>query len=542
YPVTIDPLTAAVNLVSTGTNVIGSCDVGQQGESTRNPRDVLVAFDRVVSASDHDAYAYLCDQSFGNLNLVMSSSSATYSDFGVSVAYVAGASRWVVGYVRSGQLRFYFHDRDLLTANRGVSVDGSVPFYAVRGLDLGGTYANSTGIHGLCVYWADPFDSRPSQAAAMPLNASTRTIEFNRIYNLGAAPYDDWDRERPSVNQTAGNSVGNNDGWLITWQERNVKILRDDWDIMGLRTDTTGAALGSPVLLVDGGARQHVTQPLVSGVSGYYLVTWVASWDMTASTGVSLHGRRVVWSPGQTTPIGIEPSNTIAQNDYISVLTNHGLAVNHEISTTAVATWVSANDFFPSSNAKVVRLSSGGKPVETTQTMLSIVGTGKSVVSPAVAFALPGQAYQIVYGTSDPQGTNAVFGRRYTYPVDAIEVLYGTGCGAMAIGGHRPYLGNGHYQVSGVSGPPSVPAFLIVGAQPTAVPLAALGMPGCMLNLDILLTVGRSTDANGLVVFPFPLPESVVLPYDVLFQIYYASRGANTLGVQATRGLRAQVR
>jgi hypothetical protein len=539
FPVVVDPLTSPVVLVSSFAGSAASCDVGHQGESAT--RDVLFAYDFAFSGSDHDVYAYLCNQDYSNRVLVMSQSSATIDDRNVSVAFVAGADRWLVGFVRGGStVRVYFHDKSSTTANSGTFADDALAFFTVRGIDLGGTIAATTGVWGLCVYWVDPLDGRPSQAGVLPINAGTRTIEHNLGYNLGPAPFENWDRERPSVNQVAGNSVGNNDGWLVVYQERSTINAGDDWDLMAVRTNTVGAALGSPLTLVNGGTR-HVTSPQVSGVSGYYTLTHTGSADLSSAASASLFGRRVVWLPGQAAFSAVGTASTIATaTPPLTTLSNQGLAENHEISTTAVATYTVrlAVGLNVTISAYAARLTGGGAPVDT-HTLFSV--SDRSAISPAVTFALPGQAYQIVYATNEPSGP--IYGRRYTYPADAIEILYGVGCGPMAIGGHRPYIGNPHYQVNGVFGPANVAATLFVGLASAAVPLDIIGMTGCMLNVDpLVLTLGGATDGTGLVVFPFPLPESLLTAYDVFFQIVYVSPGANALNLQATRGLKAQVR
>jgi hypothetical protein len=537
FPLTVDPLTTAVTLPNVIGQTVATCDVGQQGETTT--RNVMFAYSRIVSASDRDVFAYLCDPDYSNRVLVMSQVSSTFVDDHVSVAYVAGADRWIVGYVRGGGiLRTYFNGRTVFTLNGGITSDWTFPFFVLRGLDMGGTYSGSTGLYGICAYWVDPTDGRPSQAGFLRINAGAQVIEAGA--GLGAPPFENWDREQPSVNQVAGNTLGNSDGWAIVYQERNVLSSTDDWDLLGVRTNMQATAPTTPVTLVSYITR-HVTAPKVSGVSGYYTLTYQASVDMNTATGAALHGRRMVWPQGQASPSSITAANTIVSTagTLLGSVSNHGLAVNHEISTTAVATYtirrlVGLNQTV---SAYAVRLTGGGAPIDT-HTLFST--SDLSAISPAVTFALPGQNYQIVYGTNE--ASTPLYGRRYTYPADAIEALYGIGCGTLAIGGHRPYLGNPHYQVSGHSGPANMPATLLVGFTPSAVPLDAIGMPGCMLNVNTAFTLGGATNSTGLVVFPMPLPETLLTPYDLMFQIAYVSPGANALNLQATQGLRAQVR
>ena len=116
---------------------------------------------------------------------------------------------------------------------------------------------------------------------------------------------------------------------------------------------------------------------------------------------------------------------------------------------------------------------SGGAPVDT-HAVVAVSGTLPAL--PAITVA--DQSYPIVYATGE--ATAPIYGRRYLYPPDAVEVLYGAGCGPLVIDGQRPYLGNASYFVRGHSGPANVPAFLLVGLTPMALPLEvgqALGQP-----------------------------------------------------------------
>ena len=78
-------------------------------------------------------------------------------------------------------------------------------------------------------------------------------------------------------------------------------------------------------------------------------------------------------------------------------------------------------------------------------------------------------------------------------------VNYGTGCGGgpLAIAGSgSPTLGNS-FDLSLSNGRPSSVGAIFLGATSKNQPLAIIGMQGCSLYTDILVTQGVALDING---------------------------------------------
>ena len=85
----------------------------------------------------------------------------------------------------------------------------------------------------------------------------------------------------------------------------------------------------------------------------------------------------------------------------------------------------------------------------------------------------------------------------------------------------------------GVRGaPPLLSGAVLLGATRAAVPLdlAAVGMPGCALNQDLLISIGFPTDASGAGVVPLGVPPGVWSGAPVLTQAFVLAPGANPFG------------
>src|SRR5678809_713238 len=68
--------------------------------------------------------------------------------------------------------------------------------------------------------------------------------------------------------------------------------------------------------------------------------------------------------------------------------------------------------------------------------------------SPGVSFNDDANQFLCVYGSNDnPPSGLPVYGQQFTYNPNALNVVYGTGCGPAGIAGSAPYAGSEFYQV-----------------------------------------------------------------------------------------------
>ena len=134
FPVTIDPLTAAVTVSTWGATSFGLSSysaIGRDDESTT--KNIMVFYSRQFSATDFDAYSRLCDNDFSNSGIVFNDITTSWSTVRAGVASVAGANRWTLclqrDFTSSGYsgVRVYVHDFANTTLNSGTTLFHSIP-------------------------------------------------------------------------------------------------------------------------------------------------------------------------------------------------------------------------------------------------------------------------------------------------------------------------------------------------------------------------------------------------------------------------------
>ncbi len=120
---------------------------------------------------------------------------------------------------------------------------------------------------------------------------------------------------------------------------------------------------------------------------------------------------------------------------------------------------------------------------------------------------------------------------------------YGVGCvgsnGSLprASGRGRPGIGQ-PVQMYLTSAPPTAPLILAFGAPRTALPLGGIGMPGCTLATQPMVSLPSFSDAIGKNVVPVGIPNNPgLIGGAVDIQWFAVDPPANPLGVIATNGL-----
>ncbi len=554
FPVLVDPLLAPVVFSQqTGNltiNQIGSTAIGND-HAFVNPveRNTLTACTRIFSASDHDVTAFLSDADLlTNRTLVFQDLSTTYSDRNVTVAFVDGADRWMVGFERetaaNSAIRIYFHDQRNTTLNSGLGVTKPQPLgHFERKPDLAGTWL-TPDVFGVLT-WQDEGTSSttdPNTAVFIAVvNAAARIIGANVEVGTAAAGTT-YDRENPSIEPVSTADPGQ--GWLVVWQEYTYRILNDDWDIMGMRISPTGAKLGTATL-VSGGTR-HALTPAIAGAQGSYMLSYGLSADLTSTALTELRVVPVHWALVNATPT-VLPSRLIrAATPPLSLVRNGVMAMDEFIGGFFALAYSSTQviGLQPRSTARIARLTTNGVAAENTVLFADTAADG---LVPSVAYAYPAEHYVCAYGSNENTGARAhmLYGRVFDYPPAAGELRYGNGCGAAIIDGNRPWAGNQLYRVSVSSAVPGQLAVLYAGLSPATIPLTVLGLTGCDFLLDpntLLLSVPTPVSGQGYASVYVPLPDDPLLTGDLYFQYLYLSPGANQAGALMTRGLQALVR
>ncbi len=127
-------------------------------------------------------------------------------------------------------------------------------------------------------------------------------------------------------------------------------------------------------------------------------------------------------------------------------------------------------------------------------------------------------------------------------PYAATARSYGAACasGGPTVGAvGAPFPGNSAFALTGIPTPPGAPAVLFVGAQPTAIDLTGIGMPGCRLLTTPIATLSTVAGPTGRLLLPFPVPPLPPLVGQVVHvQWAVVDPTANALGIATSDGLR----
>jgi PKD repeat protein len=247
-----------------------------------------------------------------------------------------------------------------------------------------------------------------------------------------------------------------------------------------------------------------------------------------------------------TTSVGIDVY--ITPGDYLANQNNSELWVKVSTGNGAsagglVATNIDVDDFYLAPGkygVYVVYLSGGTHYTNGNGTNQSYqncdlkidLGVSKNTIFSGSAFNPRIWNGSIHYSTNDVAG-NGRFG-------------YGCAGSNAAIGDlsmdAEPMIGGtGNFTVTGTPNVPVAPGFLFIGITKQLMDLTPLGMAGCFLHTDMLLTLGIAS-MNGTATQPFGIPNNpAVVGAQALMQAAIVDPGANGLGVSVTNGLSMRI-
>lgn len=546
FPLTIDPLTSRVVIATWGAATFGLAsypEAGRDDESTA--ANLMVFYSRQFSASDFDGYARLQNDDFTSSALVYTDVTTSWSTVRAGAAFVGAADRWALCLQRdfpatganTARVRVYFHDKGNTTLNSGV-----VAFHDPSANEcnwypsVGGTNGFSTsGNNALLVYQADitatQTNTANSKVYSVLVDGVNRSIGTRAELDNSVA---DDDNELPDVNQE---SNGGTSSWIVVWQQYNNAIANDDVDLIASRVDSTNVAAGHFFVGPSGGTPTHKLQPQVAGRNGRYCVSMVRSSTRSfGGFGSEVMVERFDWSETAATPTKLGPKTLIS--DTVSAnFVNGGIA--HDDNTSSHWALVYQRGGFTTGDCFVIRVGYTGGEVESG----TLYNGPNGAWSPNVTFNDDANEFQCVYASNDnPPSGLPVYGQLLQYPTTAVNVLYGTGCGAGTIGAREPNAGYEFFavQVAGLTA--GTPVALLLSTASASISLNVIGATGCFANVDLgagyVLTI--NTSAGALV--QLPLIDDPVFIGNLYFQGAYPALGLNPANLGATRGLRVQVR
>jgi hypothetical protein len=541
FPLVIDPLTSPVviGIWSGNWGLPVDSSIGREDESALN---LMVAHARQFSASDYDLYVIISRDNFFFSLTVYRHVSASVSTREPSVASVGGANRWVVAYESyfpssvTYTINAYVHDFANPTPQSGTLLNVT-PSGRALNPRVGGQRSWTAGAMALVVWHRPAADNSSSEVYGRLVDAGAPGVRppvliGPDVFLAGGPAPNGVYRLWPCINQENGGGDGS---WIVGWSERRGPSS----NVYDLKIARISPAFLSPsTTLPHASLPNYKHSPRLAGRDGRYLLSFLTNTTLNGY-GTALHVQRFDWPDSANAPTYLGPVRAIAQNTFD--LFQGGVAFDTVSASHWAVVWGQGRDV-GTSDVYAARVGYTGGTVEL-QTVYARPTTGAQ--SPSVTFDQRAESFPIAYCTHE-LGTPLlpVYSVRLTYPANAVSVLYGTGCGGT-IGSTIPDAGSEFFRVTLAAGAqnPNQPAALFAAFQPSSIDLAVLGMPGCILNANPVVTFGMATNASGSASLTLPLQDAPVFLGDLYFQWAFLSPAVSwPLKVATTRGLRAQVR
>lgn len=557
YPVTIDPLLtreciAHWNSVTPAPRAGTVLDVEIGRDDIAN--DVMIAYTRYVSATDEDLWVWLFDDddaTVANRYEAFTDITTSWGSYSPSIAFAGGAAdSWVVAFNRlrvsvsgTNGIRYHIHASGDTTASTSYSTI-SRPAGSSHGIvDVGGVTSFATSPSVFLVYERDDTGSNTDVFGTLiDIETNTRSPEVL----IDSSPVGtSYTRARPNINQVASSGT---DGWVVAyqeyWDDRPGGV--DDWDINLRRIDGTGTPIGATVSTPNATPDDiHKLTPVVEGAGGRYAIaiTVFAESPMTRTTttlGTDIFNQTILWPVnGIRTSVGFEEVTVGLVNDQRWRVTDNALDTNlGSIAACAFESTVTGTQYLATTgfDAGLIERSSAYSP-----------GSPVRAFGGSVVFNDDDNVFHSAYATNE-SGANCagsmfanhtVYSHKLEHLAAPWPTRFGTRCGPGTITYSGTNLaGHDRFVIELNSAVPSVPCALFMGALPAGLPLDLIGMPGCFLNVNPVLTsIPMVTTAGGAARMPLQFPTTPLFCGTLHWQWVYVAPGLNPLGVATTEGL-----
>lgn len=528
WPVTVDPLVGRTSLITSNAAAL-DVDLAVAPPDASHSHPMMTVYSRQFSATDSDAQGYAWGFGYVHSWHVWSDVSASWSTPRPRCSYANGS--WVVAFPRqtstASALRMYFHG-----ASGGGLNGGLFRFFTepngmqVLRPDVASVHGDRTAHETMVVY-----------EAATGISTGTARVygllvDLQRVlgapFSLGARRSGATDdQRRPAV----GGGLRGNDGFVAAWQE-NDGSRGDDWDVVVNRFSPNGVRASSAGVEVGPAANSSVdaAAPLVEGAIDRFLVAFHTTNRTTRIRTVTC--QRFDWPPGQAAPSVLSSRVTSSATLLQSTPLLLGLAADRQNHTH----WALVVE--RGSQLDAVRVGGRGGVVERSSLVFSHGPEGG-----VGAIAEEDGRFAVVHGEDD----HSLIGGFFEYGASG-STSYGAGCqSASSLSAlSTPHLGNDLFRLRLQTGTPRTPAFLLAStaAAPGSIPVP--GAFGCFLFVDastLLVTIGSgTTDAQGGVYFPLPLPDIESSGFDLHVQSVYLAPGANQIGLLTSNAVELRIR
>ncbi|MBI5850647.1 MAG: hypothetical protein HZB39_06340 [Planctomycetes bacterium] len=513
YPLTIDPLTTAQHFAGSNAPILAMTFTGSSfpGSTT-----AITGFIVQTSATDQDLVAYTCTEIGGFGLFAFQDVTNSWSTRTIDSTEVAAANRWVFAFERffpsssTTGARAQVLDIAFNPANPGTTL------FAATGTSKPRIGGRRNGTDALLVFGSGGGSTAQLVDVAGPALQSTLTISTDA---------DNW-----SVSRAASGSSA----WCVLSSNSTLGVV----------AYLISAGASAPIF----GALTSVSAPIgagspqVDGDNGRFLVTWTETSVPTSQR--RLRAQRFDYN-GTAFTLGTVRS--VSSVSILTSLTNGEIAYDFTTQSHWAVTWATSSALSMARSARIARLGYQGGVVEsqelyaTTQTVDAIdpfvCFNGNLLIGTRPSFSCGYTAY-----TQAIAGYEA-FHRTFNYAPDAIASTYGSSCSNAVLGdGHPPFAGSQFYNVSAQGLPANSGAWISIGVGPTNLPLDIIGMTGCVMLTDPIVTLSTRINGSGLAILYIPLNDAPVFLGDFYLQWLWLDAAANTLGVVNSRGMHVQVR
>lgn len=509
FPLTIDPLLSPILVAGSAIPIV---DVAWSGTTAPGLARAIEAHIVRTSATDTDLWAVLCSETAPGGMVVYQDVTTSWSTSTIDAAEVQPTFRWALAFERD------FPSSGIVAAR-------------VQVLDFAASLGSGTTLFAPNGTTAPRIGGSRDGTIALLVSGTAAGLDLRQVDlatpQLGAAvglpgSFDDWSISRSE-------SLGT--PWCVVAHEIGV----------GVRAQyvTAAPALGPSALL---GAPANAASVEVDGDANRFVATWT---ELDAATLIRrLRAQRIGAAGGG---LALGAVRGVASAPALTALVNGRVAYDYTTQSHWTVTWETSTALTGSRSAQLARLGYQGGVTETA----SLFGTTQSQgpLLPRVGFDgsfASGQrgTFSALYvdSTHGLQGFQ-VQRRTLEYPAGARATTYGVSCSNAVVGdGHPPYAGSEFYNVNAGGLPANRPAYLSLGFTPRNVALDVIGMPGCRVLADPVVTLGTTTDAAGIAILYIPLQDVPVFLGDLYAQWVWLQPGANALGVLNSVGLQIQVR
>lgn len=538
FPLTVDPLVRrTLRSESTAAGLV-------QTEICRDDRanQLLIAYSRKASATDSDLFVELFDDDFNQVALAFTDVTSTWSNPNTAIAFVGGPDRFVTVVERlfnngTSGLRVNVRDsgstaldNSLLFLDRASGESHARP-------DVGGIASGQSGDNAFVVFQQLPAGGSRHEVLGFVVDAANRTLGTPTLM-AGFGHGGVLDRRLPAINQESG---GSNDGWLVAYQEQS-SAANDDIDVFYVRVGADGNLVSTiRVQSAFSGTDAHKMGAKVGGRDGKYMVAFAIDESRNRAPapieplGTAMVFECVRWNSGNAAGLGVGHlrRHLRAQPQWVadSVAFDSGTrtfwsAVYHNALT---------------GDGSISR--HGFDAGEVDKQFLADPSLGETGFGGAVCFDDDARVFKATL-VRNRGALSELIGATLSYSARP-PVTFGSSCGGRIGTSGTPLAGSDSFEFTLAQATPSAPAMLILGAARSTLPLDGLGMPGCVLNVDLAsgATLPLSTSTTGSSALPVRFPANpVALTGRIFAQYVFAAPGQNRLGVLATGGVDVDIR